>query len=93
MAYRTLREGQLEPWQRDALRASLDWFEEHMPVCRPTLSAAVLFLRDREHEMARHLWELAHLLRELGVPIEMVAVRRPGRIVEEDAVQVAAVPR
>jgi hypothetical protein len=64
-----------------------------MPVCRPPVSTAVVFLRDDEREMARHLWELAVLLREFGVPVDMVAVRRLARIVREDDTQVAAIVR
>jgi hypothetical protein len=92
LAYRTLREETLEPWEEDALRESLSWFAKHMPVCRPPTASAILFLRDRQREVAQRLWDLAHLLRELGVLVEMIAVRRPGRIVREDDIQVAAIP-
>ena len=92
VASRTLTERSLEPWLRDAIEECLRWFADHMPVCRPPTTAAVLFLRDREREQARHLWELARLLGEAGVAVEMVAVRSPGRVVEEDEMQVAAIP-
>jgi len=92
VAYRTLEERSLEPWQREAISECLSWFRAHMPVCRPPIEDAVLFLRDGERAQARHLWELVHALREAGVEVEMVAVRRPGRIVKEDDIQVAAVP-
>jgi hypothetical protein len=92
IAYRTLDRRDLERWQRDAIEDCLDWFRTYMPVCRPPTSAAVLYLRDQQREQARRLWALTHALREAGVPVEMVAVRRPGRVVREDAIQVAAVP-
>jgi len=36
------------------------------------------------------LWELAHVLRSQDVPIEMIAVRDPGRVMFEDSMQIAA---
>jgi hypothetical protein len=92
LAWRALQSGELEPWQEEMIHAELDWFRAHMPVCNPRYEPAVLFLRDREHEMARHLWQLAHVLRELDVLVDMVWVRDVGRVVKQDAIQVAAVP-
>jgi hypothetical protein len=92
LAWRALRSGELAPWQEEMIHAELDWFRAHMPVCNPRHEPALLFLRDQEHEMARHLWQLAHVLRELDVRVEMVWVRDVGRVVKQDAIQVAAVP-
>jgi len=74
------------------IAAELAWFDAHMPVCNPRHAPALLFLRAGEREMARHLWRLVHVLREVDVVVEMVCLRRLERVVREDAVQVAAIP-
>jgi hypothetical protein len=91
VAYRTLAERTMEHWETEALRDALSWFEEHMPVCCPRDRRAVLFLRDRQRDLARRMWDLAFLLRSMGVFVEMVGIRDPGRVIAADEVQVAAV--
>lgn len=91
LARRALDELGLDAVERDAITDALDWFARHMPVCRPRDRRAVLFLRDTERELARRLWDLAHLLRSMGVHVEMVGVRRLEGVVAGDRVQVAAI--
>jgi hypothetical protein len=40
----------------------------------------------------KHIWTLAHALREAGVWVEMQTISRPGRIVYRDEQQVAVLP-
>jgi len=80
-----------ESWAAEAIRESVAWFNEHMPVCRP-IGREHCFLRENEHDFESRLWELARILRSQGVQIEMVAVRRPRHVGRDDGAQIAAVP-
>lgn len=90
-AHRAMEARDLEPWERDAVREVLAWFDEHLAAPNPRDSRARFFVRSGSHEMVARFWELHDLLRALGVPVEMVAVRRVGRVVVADEHQVAAV--
>jgi hypothetical protein len=91
-AYKTRDSPDTEGWACDAIADALLWFDDHMPAPHTNDRRARYFLRASEREMARKLWELAHLLRTQGIFVEMVSVRRPGRITAEDDVQIAAIP-
>lgn len=73
----------------------LRWFSENLPVPGerelPDERAVFLFKAPVTAGFAR-AWELAQLLRDAGVWVEMQAFERPGTIVYEDVHQVAVVP-
>lgn len=81
----------LEPWARDELRELLEGFNRDLPAPNPGSSGALFFLRSDAQHFVRRLWALARLLQSQGLFIEMTVTRRPGRIVVEDEVQVAAI--
>jgi hypothetical protein len=53
---------------------------------------AVFLFKSDAIECTRRIWDLVHALRELDVHVEMQVFEKPGRIVYEDALQVAALP-
>ena len=89
---------------RDALRAELDWFEDHLPVPRPMTRAfcvrskkswradGVCWFHDDAREAIARAFTLAALLGECGVQARKVATRRPGTILDRDAWQIVAKP-
>ena len=83
--------GSLEPWEKDALEATLAWFDAHLRAPNPRSKRARFFVRSDSCEMVSRFWEFHDMLRGFGVPVEMVAVRRPGRALVEDEHQAAFV--
>lgn len=103
-AYDALWEGDGSDAVRAAIRAELDWFEQHLPVPEPRRAAFCVKSRGRWYpdglcwfvaearEMIGHAFVLAALLGELGVPFRKVATRRPGTVLYRDPWQVVAKP-
>jgi hypothetical protein len=56
------------------------------------LVRAVFWFRAERREMIQQLWELAILLQESGVVVELIHTTRPGWVRYEDEFQVAAIP-
>jgi hypothetical protein len=83
---------ELAPSQRDTLATLLNWFSHNLPMPPLDEDRAVFFFKSDATDCARRIWELVHLLRDLGSPPEMVSTRNPGQIVYEDDFQVAAIP-
>ncbi|CAN5323571.1 hypothetical protein BH09MYX1_BH09MYX1_23670 [soil metagenome] len=50
-------------------------------------------MRSTASEITRRLWQLAAVLRTQGIAIELTAHRYAGRVVAEDDVQVAVIPK
>ena len=46
------------------------------------------WFRDNASEPIRRMWEIAHLLKEYGVPIRMLQSASPGKVLYEDSYQI-----
>ena len=91
---RLIESGQLDSWLTDGCEEICDWFNRHLIVPRlePGLIRAVFWFRAERVEMIQRLWELAILLQESGVMIELIHTTRPGWVRYADEFQVAAIP-
>jgi hypothetical protein len=77
-----------------------DWFDENLPFpCRLSRSrrprahsAAICWFKPDAHECIQRAMRIASLLESNGIPTAMLRTERPGYIVYEDDLQVAAVP-
>ena len=93
----TLRDqGEIRDVDRDELNGIMEWFERNLPGRRAFGSRlpahAIFWFKASHHEVIRRAWQLVNLLRRYDMPVEMVKTVRPGRVVYEDEMQVAAVP-
>lgn len=78
----------------------LDWFNRHLPFPdrfsrskrRHAGGEAVCWFRDNAARYIRKVRELAAILHQHGMSVEMLRTSRPGYIVYEDSYQIVAVP-
>jgi hypothetical protein len=94
IAYDLYERGDLGHDEIVALKAVLLWFEKHLPTPdRAKLDArAIFWFKAQAVEAARRVWDLAEVVKRHGVEAEVVKTSRPGYIVYEDDLQVAAIP-
>ena len=93
-----LREARdLEAHEDAQLGRFLTWMKENLqdPPClaEPGNDRAICWFKDTARTPLEKAWEAVSLLREQGVPIEMIKSEDPGTIIYEDDWQVAAKPR
>jgi hypothetical protein len=94
IAYDLYEGGDLDHDETVTLKAALRWFEKHLPTPdRAKLDArAIFWFKAQAVEAARRVWELAEVVKRHGVEAEILKTSRPGYIVYEDDLQVAAIP-
>jgi len=56
------------------------------------VEAAIFLFKSDAGECSRRIWNLVALLRETGLHVEMQRFENPGKIVYEDAYQIAVIP-
>jgi hypothetical protein len=84
-----------DPWAEEEMTRICRWFNHHLPV--PPRKAfesdrAICWFRRGADRYVTRLWPLAALLRECGVPVELVTIRHPGTLTYQDHAQVVAIP-
>jgi hypothetical protein len=99
-AYALWREHRLSGPAHQLLRALLDWFDDHL--AKPerltrsryprAQSTAVCWVRASANEHVIRLRRLAALVQGAGIAVEELRTERPGYVVYEDEIQVAALP-
>lgn len=92
--------GQLRDYEAAQLRETVAWFDEHLAT--PTRlrrsgkyhasNRAISWFRDAATAHIRRMRELASILEEHGVPVQVLRSDKPGYVVYEDAFQVVAEP-
>jgi hypothetical protein len=99
-AFHLRRRGELTTYDHDRLAHVLRWFDEHLPrpsrlsrSRRPNRKAqAICWFKHGATEHLARMREIQCILETHGVMADMIASRRPGYVVYEDDVQVAAYP-
>jgi len=91
-AYDLLEAEETDPIQAKAVDDALEWFRHELPIPELRDARAIFLFRTEATACMRHIWTLVHALREAGVWVEMQTVPRPGRIVYQDAHQIAVLP-
>jgi hypothetical protein len=90
---RLLRDrGYLDSNQVSWLEETYAWFNANLP-CPPFSSSnwpkdVVSWFRDDAGEPIKRMWEIAHLLREHGIPVRMLRSASPGKVFYEDDYQI-----
>ena len=77
--------------ERAGLADQLSWFSAELRPHAPAEQAAIFWFKADAREHVGRVWGLVHFLQWYGQDVRMWTSRRPGRIVFEDASQVAAV--
>jgi len=79
-----------------ALQAELRWFAEHLNVphsfSRARQPRAICWFRSDAQNAMGHVWAMVRLLESHGIGITKITTDRPGYVVYEDDLQVAAEP-
>ncbi len=99
-AYRLRRSGVMTEYEEARLTDALRWFDAHLEKParlarsrRPHREAqAICWFKAAATEHIDRIREVSHILDSHGIAVEMIASRRVGYVVYEDAHQVAAYP-
>jgi hypothetical protein len=86
------RSGELWQDEYDRLRRALNWFNANLIVPKGVAPRAIFWFKPAAHECHLRMYEIARLLRLYGYTVWSFEARRPGRVVYEDDLQVAALP-
>ena len=85
----------LDVWSERRLQKTCEWFDIHLPV--PVLKTehrrALFWFRESCTDMIQRLWEVAYVLRDHGIYVELIHTSDPGHFCYADRYQIAAVPR
>ena len=73
------------------LRPLFEWFGENLRA-PDVISPAIFWFKSDASDCISRIWELVHVLKSHDHLVWMMRNERPGRIVYEDAFQVAAIP-
>lgn len=86
------RSGEL--WQDEAerLRRALNWFNTNLTVPKGIPPRAIFWFKPDAEDCHRRAYEIVRLLRAYGYVVWVYQSARPGRVVYDDAQQVAVVP-
>ena len=93
-SYALYRSGDLPAHEYEQLKDGLHWFEQNLPL--PDRSKihprAIFWFKTGASDLLNHLWRLARILRGHAYEIELIKTTRPGYVVYEDDLQLAAIP-
>ena len=96
VCYALLEEGQLAHFEQEQVRRHLDWFEEYLPTpeCldNDEYPRALCWFKSNARNHLAAMWELVAVLDVCDVPVDFLKTNRPGIIVYQDLLQIAAVP-
>jgi hypothetical protein len=91
-AYELRRDHTLARRHREALNDLLTWFGENLTAPKTIYALAIFWFRSDAHPCIENIWRLIDVLRANDIAVTMMHTDKPGTIVYEDALQVAAVP-
>jgi hypothetical protein len=98
-AYKLLEEVRLPDYEYEALRETMDWFDEHLESPYEyrlqhawLAERSICWFRSTAREHLQRAWEMAAMLNERGIFVRMIKCRQPGYILYADEVQVLAYP-
>ena len=96
-AYRLRDSEDLESYELTRLENALSWMRANLniPKCLSEQGneRAISWFKPGAKKPLSCAWEIVYLLRERGVPVEMIKSSDPGTIIFEDGWQVVAKPR
>jgi len=92
-AHLAFDDGRLDDGEAAWLDEEVAWFNQHLPRPHiPISPLAIFWFRESAGPVLARAWLLARLAERAGWPVLVLRTRRPGRVVFEDAFQVAAIP-
>jgi len=91
--YRLACDGRFEEGERLWFEQELEWFNRFLPGAHVGPHwRAVCWFRPEAGEAISRMWRIVDLVEGEGVPVRVYRTRRPGAVVYEDDLQIAAVP-
>jgi hypothetical protein len=98
-AYKLIDEVCLPEYDYEALRETMDWFNEHLenpydfrPEPEGLAYQSICWFRATAREYLHRAWEMVAILEEHDIFVRTVKSHRPGYILYEDEAQVLAHP-
>ena len=91
-AYELLRDQTLARRHREALDHLLDWFRDNLTVPKNVYPLSIFWFRSDAHPCIENIWRLIDVLRANDIIVTMMHTDKPGKVVYQDALQIAAVP-
>jgi hypothetical protein len=93
-SYALYRTGDLPADEYEQLKEGLHWFEQNLPL--PDRSKihpkAIFWFKTGGSDLLKRVWQMARILRRHAYEIELKKTSRPGYVIYEDELQLAAVP-
>jgi hypothetical protein len=91
--YRLARDGRFEAGEYAWFEEEMAWFNQYLPATRGLRDfRAVCWFRGGAGEAISRIWRIVTLVEREGVPVAVYRTRRPGVVVYQDGLQIAAVP-
>jgi hypothetical protein len=92
-AYYLWEEGEMLKYDRLRLRELLDWFRDKLTIPpKGTIPDQAIFWYADVGPFSRRMWELVQFIKDYGFTAEQISAESIGRVVYQDAHQVAAIP-
>lgn len=94
-AHRLVESERLADWEDRQLREALRWFNVQLPApkCyRRGRKTTICWFKKDARTCVNRIWEMIWIMREHGFNPLLFTTSRPGRVLYEDAFQVAAIP-
>ena len=91
-SYRLRQRVTLARRYRETLLELRDWFNENLIAPKLRFPDAIFWFRSDARDCIGRIWRVVDVLRQNDVIVTMMHTSRPGYIVYEDELQVAAVP-
>jgi hypothetical protein len=92
-SYELLGSGTLSREDATALGQAVAWFDDNLKAHAPDDERAVFWFKADARSCMHNVWAIVGRLQREGKDVRMLTTRRrPGRIVYEDAFQIAAIP-
>ena len=91
VAGRWARSGKLDRPQLKEIGRVLRWFNQHLSMPNDVAADAVFWFKGDSKKCIEVVWNLVHLLRDLGDEVMLMTTDAPGRIVYDDQNQIAAI--
>lgn len=89
-----LEANELSESEAKEIKSVLDWFNQYLPVPPPhTIGSNAVFWFTSNSQCVKQMWQLARILDAHGYHVELVKASFVGKVVYQDALQVAAKPK
>jgi hypothetical protein len=93
VAYQLVRSSDLQAEEHKQLSEALDWFDANLPVPKKVPRRSIFWFKSDAGESINRIWQIVNVLRAHGHDVRMMRTDKPGKVVYEDDLQIAAVAK